>query len=159
MCGVQQLGISPLGEQFIKMAVLTCYKQFGTNSIILLMFVESQRAHTQSTCKVGNKNLECCSVKKKYIYSYLKRIVYAKLLKPRQSFRINLHIAYYIVSTSISHKILSHIHLSSYITNPFPHIILNLRSKVFPEGFPTKIIHTFLVSPVSTTFFTVISLT
>ena len=24
---------------------LTCYKQFGTNSIIVLMFVESQRVH------------------------------------------------------------------------------------------------------------------
>ena len=35
----------------------TC--QFGTNSIIVLMFVESQRVHIQSTCKVCNKNLEC----------------------------------------------------------------------------------------------------
>jgi len=29
--------------------------------------------------------------KKKYIYSYLKCIVYDKLLKPRQSFRITLY--------------------------------------------------------------------
>jgi len=39
----------------------TC--QFGMNSIIMLMFVESQRVHIQSTCKVCNKTLECCSIK------------------------------------------------------------------------------------------------
>jgi hypothetical protein len=31
---------------------LTCYKQFGTNSIVMLMFVESQMVHIYSTCKV-----------------------------------------------------------------------------------------------------------
>ena len=40
---------SPLGAQFTKMAAngepLTCYKQFGKNSIFVLMFVESQRVH------------------------------------------------------------------------------------------------------------------
>jgi len=42
-----------------------CYvlKQFGMNSIIVLMFVEAQRVHIESTCKVCNKNLECCSIK------------------------------------------------------------------------------------------------
>ena len=55
--------------------------------IIVLMFVESQRLHIQSTCKVCSKNLECCSIKLKInIYPYLKCIVYDKLLKPRQSF-------------------------------------------------------------------------
>jgi len=29
----------------LKPSPLTCYKQFGTNSIIVLMFVESQRLH------------------------------------------------------------------------------------------------------------------
>jgi hypothetical protein len=29
----------------------------------MLMFVESQMVHIYSTCKVWNKNLECCSVK------------------------------------------------------------------------------------------------
>jgi len=29
----------------------------------VLMFVESQRVHIQSTYKVCNKNLECCSIK------------------------------------------------------------------------------------------------
>ena len=29
----------------LKPSPLTCYKQFGTNSIIVLMFVESQRVH------------------------------------------------------------------------------------------------------------------
>jgi len=33
----------------------TC--QFGTNPIIVLMFVESQRVHIYSTCKVCNKKL------------------------------------------------------------------------------------------------------
>jgi len=49
MCGVQYLRISPLGAQFTKMAAndeqLTCYRQFGTNSIFVLMFVDSQRVH------------------------------------------------------------------------------------------------------------------
>jgi len=49
MCGVQQLCISPFGAQFTKMAAngepLTCYKQFGTNSIFVLMFAEPQRMH------------------------------------------------------------------------------------------------------------------
>ena len=42
-----------------------CYmlQTVGTNLIIVLMFVESQRMHIQSTCKVCNKNLECCSIK------------------------------------------------------------------------------------------------
>jgi len=29
----------------IEIITVTCYKQFGTNSIIVLMFVESQRVH------------------------------------------------------------------------------------------------------------------
>jgi len=37
-------------EPPLKPSPLTCYKQFGTNSIIVLMFVESQRVHIQSTC-------------------------------------------------------------------------------------------------------------
>jgi len=36
-------------EPPLKPSLLTCYKQFGTNSIIVLMFVESQRVHIQST--------------------------------------------------------------------------------------------------------------
>jgi len=32
-------------EPPLKPSPLTCYRQFGTNSIILLMFVESQRVH------------------------------------------------------------------------------------------------------------------
>ena len=60
------------------------------------MFVESQRVHIQSTCKVCNKNLECCSIKyKKYIYCCLKCIVYDKLLKPRQSFLITLYLKFW----------------------------------------------------------------
>jgi hypothetical protein len=33
------------GEPPLKPSPLTCYKQFGTNSIIVLMFVESERVH------------------------------------------------------------------------------------------------------------------
>ena len=70
--------------------------QWRKNSISVLMFVESQRVHIQSTCKVCNKHLECCSIKlKEHIYSYLKCIVYDKLLKPRQSFRITVCIYIY----------------------------------------------------------------
>ena len=47
----------------IETITLTCYKQFGRNSIIVLMFVESQRVHIPSTCKVCNKNLECFFIK------------------------------------------------------------------------------------------------
>jgi len=50
-------------EPPLKPSPLTCYKQFGTNSIIVLMFVESQGVHIYSTCKVCNKHLECCSIK------------------------------------------------------------------------------------------------
>ena len=32
-------------EPPLKPSPLTCYKQFGTNAIIVLMFVESQRVH------------------------------------------------------------------------------------------------------------------
>ena len=71
-----------------------CCRQFGTNSIIVLMFVESQRVQIQSTCKVRNKNLECCSIQQKTnIYSYIKSVVYDKLLKPRHSFRITLYLS------------------------------------------------------------------
>jgi len=34
-----------------------------TNSIFVFMFVESQRVHIYSTCKVCHKNLDCCSIK------------------------------------------------------------------------------------------------
>ena len=37
-------------EPLLKPSQLTCYKQFGTNSIIVLMFVESQRVHIYSSC-------------------------------------------------------------------------------------------------------------
>jgi hypothetical protein len=39
------------------------------------------------------KTWECCSIKqkKKYLYCYLKCIVYDMLLKPRESFRITLY--------------------------------------------------------------------
>jgi len=42
------LHVHPLcyeSEPPLKPPPLTCYKQFGTNSFIVLMFVESQRVH------------------------------------------------------------------------------------------------------------------
>jgi len=50
-------------EPALKPSPLTCYKQIGTNSIIVLIFVESTRVHIYSTCKLCDKNLECCSIK------------------------------------------------------------------------------------------------
>ena len=73
-------------EPPLKPSPLTCYKQFGTNSIIVLMFVESKRLHRQSTCKVCNKTWSVVLLNKKYIYCFLEGIVYDKLLKHRQSF-------------------------------------------------------------------------
>jgi hypothetical protein len=58
------------------------------------MFVESQRYVTKSWSVVLLN-------KKKYIYSYLKCIVYDKLLKPRQSFLITLYI-FVIVNAVVS---------------------------------------------------------
>ena len=79
-------------EPPLKPSPLTCYKQFGTNSIIVLMFVESQRVYIWSTCKVCNKTWSVVLLNKKYIYSYLKCVVYDKSSKPRQSFRITMYI-------------------------------------------------------------------
>ena len=44
-------------EPPFKPSPLTCYKQFGTNSIIVLIFVESQRVHIQSIYKVCNRSV------------------------------------------------------------------------------------------------------
>jgi len=52
-CVKDQVYVPPLpasipeheSEPPLKPSPLTCYKQFGTNSIIVLMFVESQRVH------------------------------------------------------------------------------------------------------------------
>ena len=40
-----QVYVPPLPASIPELKVVTCYKQFGTNSIIVLMFVESQRVH------------------------------------------------------------------------------------------------------------------
>ena len=40
-----QVYVPPLPASISELKVVTCYKQFGTNSIIVLMFVESQRVH------------------------------------------------------------------------------------------------------------------
>ena len=40
-----QVYVLPLPASIPQLDVVTCYKQFGTNSIIVLIFVESQRVH------------------------------------------------------------------------------------------------------------------
>ena len=40
-----QVYVPPLPTSIPEMKGVTCYKQFGTKSIIVLMFVESQRVH------------------------------------------------------------------------------------------------------------------
>ena len=40
-----QVYVPPLPASIPELKVVKCYKQFGTNSIIVLMFVESQRVH------------------------------------------------------------------------------------------------------------------
>ena len=65
----------------------------GTNIIIVLMFVESQRVHIQSICNVRNKTWSVVLLNKKNTYSCFKCFGYDKLLKPRQSFRIILYIS------------------------------------------------------------------
>ena len=44
-CVKDQVYVPSLPTSIPKLKVVTCYKQFGTNSIIVLMFVESQRVH------------------------------------------------------------------------------------------------------------------
>jgi len=75
-------------EPPLKPLPLTC----GTNSIIVLMFVESQTVTYRAPLRYVTKTWSVVLLnKKKYIYSYLKCIVYDKLLKPRQSFSITLY--------------------------------------------------------------------
>ena len=62
-------------EPPMKPSPLTCYTQFGINSIIVLMFAESQRVHIQSTYKVCKKNLECCSIKQKNTYTPISSVL------------------------------------------------------------------------------------
>jgi len=40
-----QVYVPPLPASTPELKVVICYKEFGTNSIIVLMFVESQRVH------------------------------------------------------------------------------------------------------------------
>ena len=40
-----QVYVLPLPASITELKAVTCYKQFGTNSIIVLMFVESQMVH------------------------------------------------------------------------------------------------------------------
>jgi hypothetical protein len=49
--------------------MLTCYEQFWTNSIIVLMFVESQTVHIESICKECNKNWSVVLLNKKNKYT------------------------------------------------------------------------------------------
>ena len=61
-------------EPPLKPSPLTCYRYFGKNSIILLIFVKSQRVHIYSTFKVRNKNLEWCSIKLKKTHILISQV-------------------------------------------------------------------------------------
>ena len=47
ICGYikDQVYVPPLPASIPELKVVTCYEQFGTNLIIVLMLVESQRVH------------------------------------------------------------------------------------------------------------------
>jgi len=49
----------------LKPPPLTCYKQFGTNSIIVLMFVESQRVHIWAPVRYETKTWRVVLLNKK----------------------------------------------------------------------------------------------
>ena len=51
-----------------------------------------QRLEVSGAVRLIYRSLGVKGLNKKYIYSYLKCILYDKLLKPRQSFRITLYI-------------------------------------------------------------------
>jgi len=78
-------------EPPLKPSPLTCYKQFRTNSIIVLMSVESQRVTYRAPVRYVTKTWSVVLLNKKNIYCYLKCIVNDKLSKLRQSFRITLY--------------------------------------------------------------------
>jgi len=80
MC-IPELKVLYKSEPPLKPSPLTCYKQFGTNSIIVLMFVELQRVHIQSTCKICNKNLECCSIKWKNTFAPISSVLCMEVIK------------------------------------------------------------------------------
>jgi len=82
-------------EPPLKPSPLTCYKQFGTNWIIVLMFVEYIGCTYRAPVRYVTKTWSVVLLNKKHIYCYLKCIVYGKLLKPRQSFRITLYFNFY----------------------------------------------------------------
>jgi len=81
--------------QFQETGCVCKRKSTGRPSVTEEEVQQVRQVHTSKfllhTCKVSNKNLECCSVKQKSTYSYLKCIVYDKLLKPRQLFWITLY--------------------------------------------------------------------
>jgi len=53
--------------------------------------VESQRVIYRAPVRYVTKPWSVALLNSKHIYSYLKCVVYEKLLKPRQSFRITLY--------------------------------------------------------------------
>jgi len=79
-------------ERPLKTSPLTWYKQFGTNSIIVLMFVDHKGCTYRAPVRYVTKTWSVILLnKKKNIYSDLKCVVYDKLLKIRQSFWITLY--------------------------------------------------------------------
>jgi hypothetical protein len=120
MCGVQYLCISPLGAQFTKMAAngsekafcvertrLSCwclwnYKGCTYRASVRYCLWNYKGCTYRASVRYVTKTWSVVLLRKKYISSYLKCIVYDKLLKPRQSFLITLYIRIYLRCTDPS---------------------------------------------------------
>jgi hypothetical protein len=83
-------------EPPLKLLPLTWYEKFGTNSIIVKIFVKLQRCTYRAPVYYVTKSWSFVLLNIKYIYSCHKCIGYDKLLKPRQYIEITLCIYMYL---------------------------------------------------------------
>ena len=59
--------------------------------VYIYIYIYIERERERAPVRYVTKTSSVVLLNKKYIFSYLKCIVYDKLLKPRQSFQITLH--------------------------------------------------------------------
>ena len=83
-------------ERPLKLLPLSWYEKFGTNSIIVKIFLKLQRCTYREPVNYVTKSWSFVLLNIKYIYSCQKCIGYDKLLKPRQYIEITLCIYIYI---------------------------------------------------------------
>jgi hypothetical protein len=76
----------------LKPSSLTCYKQFGTNSIIVLMFVESQRCTYRAPVRYVTKTWSVVLLNKKIRILLSQVYCVCRVVKTQQSFVITLYI-------------------------------------------------------------------